>query len=134
MPLNMTKIAFRCDSVPELAKRLRKRHAQDGRAFITTRYRPKRFEEMVGGSLYWIIAHRIMARSEILEFRDAPDGRTEIVISPDLIPVESKPKRAHQGWRYLESDAAPPDLPFGSEAISEMPPQMVKELTVLGLV
>ncbi len=130
----MTKIAFRCDSVPELAKRLRQRHADDGRAFITTRYRPKRFEEMRGGSLYWIIAHRIMARSEILDFADADNGRTEITLSPDLIPVESVPRRAHQGWRYLEPKDAPPDLPFGQEAISEMPPQMVKELTLLGLV
>lgn len=134
MPLNMTKIAFRCDAVPELAKRLRQRHAAEGRLYLTTRYRPKRHEEMIGGSLYWIIAHRIMARSQILGFADAPDGRTEIEISPDLIPVESLPKRAHQGWRYLEDKDAPADLPFGQEALAEMPPKMVKELTILGLV
>ena len=56
MPLNMTKIAFGCESLPDLQRRIESRAAQNGgEMLLTTRYRPKRHEEMVGGSLYWII-------------------------------------------------------------------------------
>tara|TARA_B100000929_G_scaffold217428_1_gene174135 strand:+ start:72 stop:476 length:405 start_codon:yes stop_codon:yes gene_type:complete len=134
MPLNMTKIAFRIDSFAELRERLEARAAAEGGLFHSTRYRPKRHEEMVGGSLYWIIAHRIMARSEILGFKEAPDGRTHILLSPKLTPVRSRAKRAHQGWRYLEENDAPPDLDGDEDAMAEMPAHMIGELTKLGLV
>lgn len=137
----MTKIAFGCDSLHYLQERLSAR-ANDaegaelhvGEVFLTTRYLPKRHAEMVGGSLYWIIAHRIMARSPILRFDPAPDGRTQIVIEPRAIPVESKAKRAHQGWRYLEDKDAPLDLNDGEKAMAEMPSDMLMHLTKLGLV
>ena len=136
MPLHMTKIAFGCDSLPYLQERLSAREGelQAGEVFLTTRYLPKRHAEMVGGSLYWIIAHRIMARSPILRFDPAPDGRTQIVIEPRAIPVESKAKRAHQGWRYLEDKDAPLDLGEGEKTMSEMPSDMLMNLTKLGLV
>ncbi len=131
--LNMTKVAFGCDNLPLLQSRLSARGAV-GEIFLTTRYLPKRHAEMVGGSLYWIIAHRLMARSPIIRFDPAPDGRTEIVIAPRAIPVVSTPKRAHQGWRYLEAADAPADLGAGTEALAEMPRAMLGDLTKLGLV
>lgn len=133
MPLNMTKIAYRIDSFSELGERLRARAQAEGGLFHSTRYRPKRHEEMVGGSLYWIIAHRIMARSEILGFRESPDGRTLILLSPRLVPVRSQAKRAHQGWRYLEEADAPADLDGEDDAMADMPAKMIGELTKLAL-
>ena len=137
MPLHMTKIAFGCDTLPYLQDRLTARSGElhAGEVFLTrlpTRY--CHACEMVGGSLYWIIAHRIMARSPILRFDPAPDGRTQIVIEPNAIAVESKAKRAHQGWRYLEDKDAPLDLGAGEKAMSEMPIDMLMNLTKLGLV
>ena len=35
---------------------------------------------MAGGSLYWIHDHAIVARSPIRAFREAPDGRWQIVL------------------------------------------------------
>lgn len=130
----MTKIAFGCDTLAELQARLQRRVEEGERMFLTTRYLPKRHEEMAGGSLYWIIAHRIMARSPLLGFEAAPDGRTRILLEPRAIPVVSRPKRAHQGWRYLAGPDAPADLGDGQEALAEMPREMLGDLTRLGLV
>jgi hypothetical protein len=109
--------------------------ARGSEARLTTRYRPKRAEEIVGGSLYWIIAHRIVARSPILRFDVAEDGkRTEIVIAARAIPVMARPRRAHQGWRYLEGPDAPRDLSDAGDGAAEMPAELRDELSTLGLV
>lgn len=133
MSLHITKIAFRCESIAELREWLEAK-ADIGEAYLTTRYLPKRQEEMTGGSLYWILNHRFAGRSPLLGFADAPDGRIRIRLEPRLIAVQSIPRRAHQGWRYLEEADAPPDLTGSEDGISEMPPRLLGELTRLGLV
>jgi hypothetical protein len=107
MPLHLTKIAYGAESLAHLQAALTAR-APNPR--LTTRYRPKRDSEITDGSLYWIIAHKIVARSAILAFESRADGRTDIVIEPLARPVRAYPRRAHQGWRYLEGSDAPPDL------------------------
>ena len=103
MPLHLTKVAFGAISLDHLATRLRERSA-DGPVFLTTRYLPKRHEEILGGgSLFWIIKHTLVARSPILQFGDAEGGRVAIHLDPALVLTEGRPKRAHQGWRYLEA-------------------------------
>ncbi|MEQ1550706.1 DUF1489 domain-containing protein [Sphingorhabdus sp.] len=134
MPLNMTKIAFGTESPAHLRQRLES-YAEAGEIRLTTRYLPKRHEEMAGGSLYWILNHTLIGRSPILGFMDNGQGRTWIRLRPELIPVRSIPKRAHQGWRYLEGKDAPPDLgSAGADARDEMPPKMLGELMKMGLV
>lgn len=133
MPLHITKIAFQCDSAAELREWLES-HAGAGEAHLTTRYLPKRHAEMAGGSLYWIWNHRLIGRSPLLGFADAPDGRVWIRLEPRLIAVCSTPRRAHQGWRYLNQEDAPPDQDGGADDVSAMPPQMLGDLTRLGLV
>lgn len=129
MPLHMTKVAFGCSSVEILRQRL----SSDAVPQTSTRYLPKRAEEMIGGSLFWIINHALVARSEILRFEQRDDGRWAIFLSPDLKLVHPKAKRAHQGWRYLERDAAPEDLLQGAVAAEAMPVKLVRELSALGL-
>ena len=133
MPLHMTKIAFQCESAAGLRDWLES-HAEAGEAHLTTRYLPKRQAEMAGGSLYWILNHRIIGRSPIIGFADAPGGRIWIRLKPHLIAVQSIPRRAHQGWRYLLAEDAPADVADGNDSVSEMPAQMLGELTRLGLV
>ena len=134
MPLHMTKIAFGAESPAHLRQRLDS-YAEAGEIRLTTRYLPKRHEEMAGGSLYWILNHTLIGRSPILGFMDNGQGRTWIRLRPELIPVRSIPKRAHQGWRYLEGKDAPPDLgSAGADARDEMPPKMLGELMKMGLV
>lgn len=131
MPLHLTKIAFGCASLSVLEERLASRGSE---ARLTTRYRPKRADEIVGGSLYWIIAHRIVARSPILRFDDAEGGKTDIVIAAQAIPVLARPRRAHQGWRYLEDKDAPLDLADAGDGAATMPPELRDSLSALGLV
>mgnify|MGYP002403616980 FL=1 len=126
----MTKIAYRSGSV----ENLRKWVEAGTEAHMTTRYLPKRHEEMVGGSLYWIIEHALVARSEILGFEQRGDGRWTIRLAPKLILVHPKAKRAHQGWRYLADKDAPADLAAGEVAGDVLPGKMVRELSKLGLV
>jgi len=133
MPLHITKIAFDCDGVAELSQWLAG-CAGEGEARLTTRYAPKRVDEMAGGSLYWIHGHMIVGRSPILGFADNGAGRFWIRIEPRLIPVQPQPKRVHQGWRYLEEKDAPPDLLDGATASHAMPADLVRELGRLGLV
>jgi len=130
MPLSMTKVAFGATSFDDLHGWFKTRGTQ---ARLTTRYLPKRHAEMIGGSVYWILKHQLVARSEILGFEEAEGGRTEIVISTRLIDVHPKPKRAHQGWRYLEEADAPRDLADG-ESAAMLPSNMASELAKLGLV
>jgi hypothetical protein len=134
MPLHMTRIAFGIESPAHLRERL-ENNAAEGEVRLTTRYMPKRHEEMAGGSLYWILNHSLIGRSPLLGFMDNGQGRTWIRLRPELIPVRAIPKRAHQGWRYLADTDAPPDLGCGeADARDDMPPQMLGELMKMGLV
>ena len=136
MPLHLTKVAFGATSLDHLDERLRQRGAE-GPVFLTTRYLPKRHEEIVGtpgGSLYWIIKHTLVARSPILGFGEAEGGRVAIHIDPALVLTEGRPKRAHQGWRYLEAADAPVDLGGGADGLADMPPALVGKLAELALI
>lgn len=130
MPLHITKIAFQSES-PATLRAWLESHA--GEARITTRYLPKRVEEMAGGSLYWIHGHMLVGRSPILGFEETGQGRYWVRLEPRLIPVRSQPKRAHQGWRYLDDASAPRDLGAGGEGIGELPADMIGKLAELGL-
>src|SRR5690349_6190551 len=113
MPLHMSKVAVSCASVETLKRRVEKR-ARDGVVQIVTRFMPKRADELVGGSLYWIVKQRLAARQTILGFEvRAADRKTIIRLDPELVPVRALARRGHQGWRYLAAADAPPDLADG---------------------
>ncbi len=131
--LHLTRVAFGCDSYEMLATRIAAREAE-GSLKLTTRYRPKRHEEISGGSLFWILKHRFVGRCEILGFEDADAGRTHIILKPQLIPVDPVPRRAHQGWRYLAVADAPRDVSDVCEAGDELPRNLNQQLAELGLV
>jgi hypothetical protein len=133
MPLHITKVAFGHTAVENLADRLRERGAE-GPLFLTTRYLPKRHEEIAGqGSLFWIIKHTLVARSPILSFGEAEGNRVAIHIDPVLRLVAARPKRAHQGWRYLEAADAPADLAADGTGMADLPPALIGKLAELGL-
>ena len=133
MPLHLTKVAVGCASVEALQNRIERRVSGGGVVRVPTRMRPKRMAELVGGSLHWIVKHRIIARQEILRFDDRSDGRIDIVCSADLQLVPPKPKRAHQGWRYLEDDEAPTGESDGT-GLGDLPPRLYGKLAALALV
>jgi len=128
MPLHLTKIAFGAQSLADLHGWF---HQRGDEARLTTRYLPKRHAELIGGSLYWVLKHQLVARSPILGFEEAEGGKTHIVISTALVDVAPVPRRAHQGWRYLDDKDAPPDLGGGDGGA--LPPELASELARLGL-
>jgi hypothetical protein len=132
MPLHMTKIAFQSESPATLRAWL---ESHEGEARLTTRYLPKRVDEMAGGSLYWIHGHMLVGRSPIIGFQETGQGRYWIRLEPRLIPVRAQAKRAHQGWRYLAGADAPADLGEGEgDDRDAMPAALLGELSKLGLV
>ena len=130
--LHLTKVAVGCASIQALENRIARRVTQAGEVRVPTRMRPKRASELVGGSLHWIVKHRIVARQEILRFEHRSDGRLDIVCSASLVAVPPLPKRAHQGWRYFEVAGAP--MAEDMSGLGELPPALYGKLAKLALV
>jgi hypothetical protein len=130
--LHLLKLCVGCDSVEDLAQWQRKRSPPDH----WTRNHPKRAAEILaGGSLYWVIKGQIRVRQRImkLERREEEEGVwCAIVLGRRLTRVQSRTHRPFQGWRYLESEDAPPDLVKGQHS-DELPEKLASELRALGL-
>ena len=145
MPLHLLKLAVGCESVKELKGWVAERMATAKKKGLPqhhipiTRMTPKRIDEILaGGSLYWVIRGEIAARESIIAiepFRDRDGiGRCRLVLQPKVIAVSPRPMRPFQGWRYLNQDAAPPDLGKSAAAsVAAMPEPMRRELRDLGL-
>ena len=131
MPLHLLKLCVGVDSIAELAARIPARIAQSGTGehLHATRMVPKRAGEIVGdGSLFWVIRGQIGARQEVRAIRPFTDaagiGRCHLVLDPRLIPVDPRPCRPFQGWRYLADDARPADL--GASGIDVAMPENLR--------
>ncbi|MBS0478951.1 MAG: DUF1489 family protein [Proteobacteria bacterium] len=133
MPLHLSKVAFGVASLDQFVARWKARECEPPYE-LGTRYLPKRWREIAGqGSLYWILKHQLIARSPIVGFGDLPGGRVAVLLDPRLVLVQARPKRAHQGWRYLDHVDAPADLGAGGEGVGALPPDLIGRLTDLAL-
>jgi hypothetical protein len=145
MALHLIKLCVGCDSIQDLEewieenrilnRRLRRVYEQTH----TTRMVPKRAGEIVeGGSLFWVIRGQIACRQRLMEIRPFTDsdgiGRCHLVLEPVVTPVEPRPFRPFQGWRYMEAMDAPRDLGLGTQDIRQMPEALRRELAELGLI
>jgi hypothetical protein len=133
MALHMIKLCVGCDTVEELLDW----HASEraGQPWIMrTRQTPKRAAEMInGGSLYRVFKGVILCRQTILDVQTVGEGvtaRCEVTLQPEPVRVAPTPRRAFQGWRYLEPKDAPEDLSM--EAFGEAPPELARQLRELG--
>lgn len=117
----MLKLCVGADDVDDL-KRWQKRFT--GRQVAPThrtRMVPKRIDELLdGGSIYWVIKGVIQVRQSLADIRviDDRNGRRacELVLDPEIVPVDPVPKRPFQGWRYLKAAEAPGDVTADSAA------------------
>lgn len=132
-PLHISKVAVGCASLETLARRQALRLI-DGVVPIVTRFRPKRADELIGGSIYWIVKHRLAVRQTILGFAEREDRKTIIRLDPLLVPVKARAKRAHQGWRYLAAADAPLDFDGEDEDVAALPPDLAVKLAALALI
>ena len=121
-----------CRDFDALAQRVVSR-AAGGELRVPTRMRPRRADELIGGSLYWIVKHRLVACNAILRIEDREDGRIDIVCCAELVRITPVHKRAHQGWRYLEAGFASAEREDGS-GVTALPPPLYGRLAALALV
>lgn len=137
MAIHMVKLCVGADDVQDL-REWQARVMQTYPAPVHhTRMMPKRAEELAdGGSIYWVIKRLIQVRQRIIDVREITDrgGRKacELVFDKELVPVEPRPKKPFQGWRYLQLKDAPLDLKAGSGAI-EMPSTLRAQLREAGV-
>lgn len=146
MTLHLIKLCVGADSIEDLstwqAERLkarRKAGEKRPRLFHRTFQMPKRREELLdGGSLYWVIKGVIQVRQPLVDITEGTkeDGTPCCVLwfKNELIPVRPTPRRAFQGWRYLDPADVPDDLkgPSANDVVA-MPPKLRKDLADLGL-
>lgn len=143
MPIHLIKLCVGCESPEELetwiSHRLEERR-QRGEAveqYHVTRMIPRRSEDLLdGGSLYWVIKGMVQCRQRLIDIRPFVDSegvsRCRLVLEPVVVRTEWQPRRPFQGWRYLNPEDAPADLPSSPEN-SELPDDLRRELTELGL-
>lgn len=136
--LHLKKLSVGSTSIESLEEWHREVIGRRGSIMHVTRSFPRRKVEILpGGSMYWIIKGKMVARQLIEDFVEIEreDGGTScgIVLTPGLIRVVEKRHRPFQGWRYLEEADAPPDLPMGDGPEDAMPAEMAEELRDLGL-
>jgi hypothetical protein len=154
MPLHLLKLSVGCDSVRDLEDWIAQRQKERARRKTSgkspnaakqtpehihiTRMVPKRADELLdGGSLYWVIRGEILCRQTLIGIRPFTDkegiGRCRLVMDPKVIPVNPRPFRPFQGWRYLAAKDAPADLDRSTRAVAAMPEALRRELRDLGL-
>jgi len=144
MALHLLKLCVGADSVEDLeawiAQRLAAAEASGAKReqFHVTRMTPKRAAELTdGGSLFWVVKGNVQVRQRLLEVRPFTDdegiSRCRLVLEPILYRTRWQPRRAFQGWRYLETKDAPPDLGDDDGDLMALPPELRRELADLGL-
>lgn len=110
-----------------------------------TRFFPKRRDEILtstgagrSGSLFWVFQKRIQARQRITDFIEVTvasgESKCGIVLEGPLVAVEHYPRKAFQGWRYLDEVDAPPDLVGARLNDEDIPPDMRADLEALCLI
>ena len=145
MTVHLLKLCVGVDTVQDLAvwqaerlKRL-KSARKDAELCHHTLQTPRRRDEVLdGGSLYWVIKGFVLVRQRVLDLREeARDDGTRccgIVLDTELVPTRPQPRRAFQGWRYLEAADAPPDGKSFDDKADAMPRAMREELRALRLI
>lgn len=144
MPLHLLKLCVGAESIEDLegwiAERLEAQRAagQAPEQKHTTRMVPTRAAELIdGGSLYWVIKGFVAARQQFVAIRPFTDeggiGRCHLVLVPTVVPVDPRPCRPFQGWRYLPHDAIPQDLDAAGRDALGLPEPLRRELRLLGL-
>jgi hypothetical protein len=132
--LHLIKLCVGAATPEDLAAWRAARKAAGHRPIVHTRQTPKRADEIVGaGSLFWVFKGVILIRQRVLAIQTLGEGaqkRCEILLDEPLIPTAPHPRRAFQGWRYLEPKDAPADM--ASVADGEAPPELARRLREIG--
>jgi hypothetical protein len=134
MALHLIKLCVGAATPDDLRAWRASRKAAGHRPIVHTRQTPKRAAEILdGGSLYWVFKGVILIRQQVAAIETIGDGarrRCEILLDETMIETVPQPRRAFQGWRYLEPKDAPADL--RAIAHGELPPDLARRLREIG--
>ena len=138
--LHVTKLAVGVRDIDHL-RDLQAERMRDGSPLRhRTRNFPRRRTEVVdGGSMYWVIGGTMVARQRILDIVEdqRPDlsACASFILDPEVVSLAGRPTRPFQGWRYLDPDAAPADMPAMGAilGLDSLPASLRHELQVLCL-
>jgi hypothetical protein len=138
--VHLIKLSVGTETVDDLAawQATKRAQAPDGLPRHVTRMWPKRAPEILnGGSIFWVIKGVIQCRQKIVRLDEyiGNDGirRCAIVLDPDLVRTQTSLKRPFQGWRYLPTSDAPPDLPKGRASEEPLPVDLNRALAEIGV-
>ena len=134
--LHLIKLCVGCRTVEELLDWRGRGRAAGEPWILRTRQTPRQAAELLaGGQLYRVFAGRILSRQPILALATVGEGaaaRCEITLGEALTLVEPTPRRAFQGWRYLQAADAPADLAANDCGVEGLPPSLVRDLRQIG--
>ena len=144
MALHLIKLCVGAESIDDLRDWVSRKALTaiaaglEPHSYHTTRMVPKRVEELLeGGSLYWVIKGQVQARQRLTGIETFTDGegigRCNLILGPEVVETAYQPRRAFQGWRYLQDNEAPRDLSALGAGTAEMPLELRRELAELGL-
>lgn len=138
--VHLLKLCVGADSIDDLVdwQKSQRHRWPDGCAVHVTRMWPKREAEVLnGGSLYWVIKGVILCRQKIvgLDQLVGSDGisRCAIKLDPEICLTDAAPRRPFQGWRYLDPQDAPRDLPMRRKGEETLPPGLAEAMAIFGL-
>ena len=138
--LHLTKLAVGVRDIDHLRDLQAVRLAADPPLRHRTRNFPRRRDEILeGGSMYWVISGSMLVRQRIVDIIEDhwDDGShcAGLLLDPTLVPLEGRPTKPFQGWRYLTPEATPADRSGSGPAlgIDDLPPAMRRELASLCL-
>jgi hypothetical protein len=135
MTIHIVKLCVGADSVEDLAEWQKGQIKKRKRPVCGTRMWPKRLQDVLaGGSLYWVIKGVISVRQRIVEIAEVTDNhglRCGLYLDPELVRTVPQPRRAFQGWRYLEPKDAPADL-TAAQGGADLPEDLRRRLVELG--
>ncbi len=145
MTVHLIKLCVGVDTVAELAewqaerlKRLTRAKKKIEHCHRTLQMPRRRDDVLDGGSLYWVIKGFVLVRQRVLDLRpDVKDDGTAccgIVLDTELVATRAHPRRAFQGWRYLEPADAPQDAKGFADSAEDMPRAMREDLRELRLI
>jgi hypothetical protein len=145
MTVHLIKLCVGVDTVAELAEwqaerliRLAREKKKVEHCHRTLQMPRRRDEVLDGGSLYWVIKGFVLVRQRVLDLR--PDVKNDgtaccgIVLDTELVATRAHPRRAFQGWRYLDPADTPEDAKGFAESADDMPRAMREDLRELRLI
>ena len=139
--LHLTKLAVGVRDIDHIRALQAERARTNPPLRHRTRSFPRRKDEVLdGGSMYWVINGSLLARQRIVDIiEDERDDHTPcagLVLNAELVPLVGRPTKPFQGWRDLQPDDAPMDLPALGPAwgIDLLPVGLRQELRALCLI